>query len=403
MQSEVVSRRQSRLVARILFPNLTRPSSLAKFSTGWLCLMAAGALAPTDAQSACAPCESFLPGVVWGETSINALSEASGIASSARNPGVLWTHNDGSRKRVFAISTNGATLSNFSFDEDVEDVEDMAAGPGPVAGVSYLYFGDIGGNGHSGDIRGDVQILRIPEPVVELAWAGSPRSSDFSGVESFTLVYPDDEHDAETLLVDPVNADVFVLTKESNVARVYRANLNAAANGSSLNLTLVQTVSFSKASGGDISPDGRQILLRREEAAMIWTRCDEEPLSTALGRAGRSIPVIGPPAEDNGEAIGFLRDGTGYVTISEGDDQPVHFFRTNCAEPPLVRISTNGTMVRIEFEAVAGRSYGLEARDNLVTGSWASTGQTLQPAASGPQSFEVEKTSSRKFYRVTVQ
>ena len=355
------------------------------------------------ANAACEPCTTFQPGIVWGKTSINALSEASGIASSARNPGVLWTHNDGSRKRVFAVSTNGATLSNFSFDESVDDVEDMAVGPGPSAGVSYLYFGDIGGNNHSGDKREDVQIIRIPEPAVDLVWASSPRSSDFTGVESFTLVYPDGEYDAETLLVDPITADVFVVTKENNSARVYRANLNAATNGSTLDLTLVQTVSFAKASGGDISADGKQIILRREDAAMLWTRCDNEDIGTALGRAGQSVPVIGTPTEENGEAIAFLRDGSGYVTISEGDDQPIHFFHSNCPEPPIVRISTSGTLVRIEFDAVAGRTYALQTRENFINSSWSLTGQSLQPTADGPHRFEVDKSSAKEFYRVVAQ
>ncbi len=365
---------------------------------------ALGLLYGDHANAACEPCTTFQPSIVWGETSINALSEASGIASSARNSGVLWTHNDGSRKRVFAISTNGATLSNFSFDESVDDVEDMAVGPGPSAGVSYLYFGDIGGNNHSGDKREDVKILRIPEPAVDLAWANSPRSSDFTGVETFTLVYPDGEYDAETLLVDSITADVFVVTKENNSARVYRANLNAATNGSSLDLVLVQTVAFAKASGGDISADGRQIVLRREDAAMIWARCDSEDIGIALGRAGQSVPVIGTPTEENGEAIAFLRDGSGYVTISEGDDQPVHLFRSNCAEPPTVRISTAGTVVRIEFDAVAGRSYALESREGFAaTTYWSSTGQTLQPTTDGPHRFEVEKSPAKTFYRVVAQ
>lgn len=404
MQSEVVSWPcRPAVVSRR--SNRFAPRHAAQTTSLWLASVTAlGLLYASRAQAACEPCTSFQPGIVWGVTSINALSEASGIASSARNSGVLWTHNDGSRKRVFAVSTNGATLSNFSFDESVDDVEDMAVGPGPAAGASYLYFGDIGGNNHSGDKREDVQIIRIPEPTVDLAWASSPRSSDFAGVETFTLVYPDGEYDAETLLVDPITADVFVVTKENNSARVYRANLNAAANGSTLDLTFVQTVDFAKASGGDISADGKQIALRREDAAMVWTRCDNEAIDTAFGRAGQGIPVIGTPTEENGEAIAFLRDGSGYVTISEGDDQPIHFFRANCTQPPIVRISTSGALVRIEFDAVAGRSYALESREGFAaTTYWSSTGQTLQPTSDGPHRFEVEKPSPKTFYRVVAQ
>lgn len=405
MPSEVASRfRQPAVLSRR--PGHFFPGAAARTARLALVALTVSGLLffANETRAACEPCETFRPGVVWGETSINALSEASGIASSARNPGVLWTHNDGSRKRVYAVSTNGATLANFNFDVNLDDVEDMAAGPGPVAGVSYLYFGDIGGNAHPGDVRGDVQILRVPEPSVNLNWAGSPRSDDFTGVETFTLVYPDGEHDAETLLVDPLTADVFVITKENSFAQVYRANLNAAAAGSTLNLTLVQAVSFAKAAGGDISADGRQIILRREDAAMIWTRCDNEPVDAALSRSGRGVPVIGPPSEGNGEAVAFLRDGSGYVTISEGDDQPIHFFRSNCAEPVLVRITANGAAVRIEFHAEAGRSYALESREGFAaTTYWSSTGQTLQPGADGPQYFEVEKSSPRTFYRVSTQ
>jgi hypothetical protein len=396
MQSEGISVWPRHAVAVFLKRSLMRRALNQVY--GWV-----PALILASAQADCIPCDNFQPGVVWGATSINALSEASGIASSARNPGVLWTHNDGSRKRVYAISTNGATLGNFSFDLSLDDLEDMAVGPGPVEGLSYLYFGDIGGNSHPNDVRGEVQIIRVPEPVVEPGWAGSPRSFDFAGVETFTLVYPDGLHDAETLLVDPLTGDVIVITKENNSARAYLANLNAAANGATLNLTLVQTVAFSKAAGGDISADGKRIVLRRENAAMIWARCDREPIGVALGRAGRSIPVIGPPVEDNGEAIAFLRDGSGYVTISEGDDQPIHYFRSNCVEPPLVRISTDDGLVHIAFDATAGLTYALESRENLTSSNWTDTGRILQPAASGPQSFVEEISSSLKYYRVRVQ
>ena len=355
------------------------------------------------ARSACTTCTDFRPGIVWGFTSISALTEASGIASSGRNPGVLWTHNDGARQRVYAIATNGATLGTFSFALEFDDVEDMAVGPGPTAGISYLYFGDIGGNAHPDDIRDEVRIIRVPEPLVDLAWASSPRAINFTGVQAFNLRYPDGSYDAETLLVDPVNADLFIVTKQDNSARLYRANLNSAANGSTLDLTFVRTVAFAKAAGGDISADGTQIALRREDAATLWARCNNEPIGTALGRTGASIPVIGPPEEDNGEAIAFLRDGSGYVTISEGDDQPVHYFRSSCLKPLVVRISSLATKVRIEFDAVAGRRYSLEARKGFAGGTWTPTGHTMQPTSDGVRFFEVERSIDNTFYRVAVQ
>ena len=197
-------------------------------------------------------CATFGAGVARGTVSIPGLKEASGIAASRLNSGVLWTHNDGSSGAVHAVAMNGAHLATFYLNSPVIDTEDIAVGPGPDSGVSYLYFGDIGGN-HG---RRETQVFRIPEPFVDPGWAGAPQSLDFSGAEAFTLVYPDGNYDAESLMVDPVTSDLFVVTKQDGVARVYRANLNSIPPGSRVRLLFEAALPFSKASGGDISADG---------------------------------------------------------------------------------------------------------------------------------------------------
>src|SRR5690349_8257405 len=100
----------------------------------------------TSALADCVACTNIQPGVAWGEVTANAITEASGIAASHRNVGVLWTHNDGGRDRIFALTTNGTLLAAFNLNKNVDDLEDIAVGAGPLAGVSYLYVGDIGGN-----------------------------------------------------------------------------------------------------------------------------------------------------------------------------------------------------------------------------------------------------------------
>lgn len=310
-----------------------------------------------SSEAACTACTTVQPGAAWGTASPNALTEASGLAASRRNAGVLWTHNDGSGERIFALSTNGAQLAHFDLNENVDDVEDIAVGPGPVAGLSYLYIGDIGGNVGASTVRPDVQILRVAEPPVEMAWAGDARSSDFDGVEEFTLVYPDGSYDAEALLVDPVSGDLFVVTKQDGSARVYRANLAGVANGAVVTLAFVRSVQFGEVSGGDISADGSQIVLRREDAALLWARCDNESVGTALGRAGQDVPVVGPPEELNGEGFAFLSDGTGYVTISEGADPSIYFFQSLCPAVPRFTLPLFDESVfaggTVSFQAVA--------------------------------------------------
>ena len=302
-------------------------------------------LSAGSGRAACTACTGFQPGVTWGTVTVNALTEASGLAASARNLGVLWTHNDGNREKIYALGTNGSLLATFNLKKNVADVEDIAVGPGPLNGVFYLYVGDIGGNKGTNIVRPDVKLIRLPEPSVELAWAGNPESADFDDVEDFTLVYPDGSYDAETLMVDPVSGDVLVVTKQTGTARVYRVNLNGATNNATLNLEFVRAVSFSQASGGDISADGTQIVLRREDLARLWARCDNESISTALGRTGDNISVIGPPTELNGEAIAFLREGIGYMTISEGLNPSLYLFQSSCPASPRFTLPLSGQSV----------------------------------------------------------
>ena len=72
---------------------------------------------------------------------------------------------------------------------------------GPSPGVSYLYVGDIGDNATA---RDRVDVYRVAEPDIRGASPTTPVS--LSGVEHFTLRYPDRAHNAETLLVDPLPA-----------------------------------------------------------------------------------------------------------------------------------------------------------------------------------------------------
>ncbi len=133
-------------------------------------------------------------------------------------------------------------------------------------------------------------------------------------------------------MLDPVTGDVFVATKQNNSARIYRVNLNSAANNSTNIMSFQLTVPFDSASGGAISANGGRIILRNEDEARMWIRCEGETVAQALTRGSFAIPVIGRQTEPNGEAIAFLPDGTGYLTISDSAVQPpFYFFPAQCS------------------------------------------------------------------------
>jgi hypothetical protein len=255
-----------------------------------------------------------------GTIKTGALDEVSGLAASRRNSGILWMHNDGASPHVFAVKSSGKLVTRLRLGVDVEDVEDMAIGPGPVAGADYLYIADIGSNKIS---RREIRVYRLPEPNLR---GKTPKETNAEDVETFRLAYPDGAHNAEALLIDPLTGDLYVVTKEPVRARVYvcvAADLTTAAPAT---LKLVASLSVQNVSAGDISRDGRIIILRREERGWLWDRSPAESIVHALQRTPIMIPVRGEGQGSNGEAVGFHPDSRGYYTVSEGENEAISVF-----------------------------------------------------------------------------
>lgn len=270
-------------------------------------------------------CDGGLQATTPGTVASPAVTELSGLSSSRRNPGVWWVHNDsGDSARVFAVGENGRDLGQWSLTgASAVDWEDMAVGPGPVAGTSYLYVGDIGGNISP---RSSVIVYRVAEPAVSTAPA-SPPSSSLTEVAALTLTYPSGTYDAEGLLVDPVSGELFVVTKDlvGGTARVFRAPANLAA-GSTTALTQVTTVSLGLGGGvtaADVSPDGKVVALRTYGSVRLFPRPGGAPLADAFAQTSCNGATA---REAQGEAIGFTADSRGYMTASEGVSPALHRF-----------------------------------------------------------------------------
>src|SRR5262245_59501710 len=84
------------------------------------------------AAAQCTGCAQYGAPQRWASNVTSALTDASGLAASAKNPAVLWAHNDsGGEPLMYAISTNGTFLAAFDLKADtLADFEDMAIGPG---------------------------------------------------------------------------------------------------------------------------------------------------------------------------------------------------------------------------------------------------------------------------------
>ena len=282
----------------------------------------------------------FAKAVTNGMVNIPLLTEASGIAASRNNPGVLWTENDsGNAFVVYAIDSQGRNLGTYALPGNTDN-EDIGIGPGPVTNVSYLFVTDIGDNN---SVRASIAIYQTPEPAVYFWQTNAPVfNRAMKGTRTITLTYPDGAHDAEAEFVDSATGDWFVLTK-SNTSSIYtvpKALLDVTNN---IMLTFVRTLAFKKPNGADISPLGNEILVRQEEFAQVFMRTNGQSISSVFSEASNGIPVVGTAAgEPNGEAIGFDYFGGGYFTLSDSEPtgvQPLHYFaRTSFDGPTPPRV-----------------------------------------------------------------
>jgi len=243
------------------------------------------------------------------------LVEISGVAASRVNPGILYIHNDsGNLNQVYLTDGTGAdkgTLNLASVSN--RDWEDIAVGPGPVAGKSYIYVADIGDNDSK---YKSIFIYRFEEP--DLAGKTTP-VINIDTIDKIELKYPDGPRNAETLMVDPQTKDIYIASKESNTSKIYVAHYPQSTSTFTVMAPVVKLL-FNKATSGDISPDGTEILLRSKELIWYW----KLPAGTSIGAGLLTKPRRAPYAnnEPQGEGIGFAADGSGYFTTTEVRDYP---------------------------------------------------------------------------------
>ena len=243
---------------------------------------------------------------VTGRVRDPSANELSGLVRSRSQPGLLWSHDDsGAGPVLFGLRADGSVVTRPTVrGAQAVDWEDIAAGPAadrrPV-----LYIGDIGDNESQ---RPSVDVYRVAEPRAE-ATATAPAAR-------LRMRYPDGAHDAEALLVDPLGGDLVIVTKALGAARAYRASARLPA-GSQTTLRRGPAIALSLVTAGDVSADGRIVVLRGYDRLAVWARHGREPLTTTLRRA----PCVSPTSlagEGQGEAIALDRRGAGFATVAEG-------------------------------------------------------------------------------------
>jgi hypothetical protein len=250
---------------------------------------------------------------VAGTVGDSSLTEISGMARGRRDRSVLWVHDDsGAKADVHALSLTGQARQTFRLtDATAHDWEDMDVGPGPQAGINYLYMGDIGDNGKK---RADITVWRVPEPAVNDTSVLTP----LGGAQGIVARYPDGAHNAEAMAVG-ADGTIYIFTKES-VTHVY-AIPYPQSTGSTTTMTRIDEGVLSTRtdmSGADIRPDGRALLVRGYRSAWTWPIVLGESMATTLSRTPCDTPTFHD--ERGGEAVGFMGNDGSYMSTGEGQN-----------------------------------------------------------------------------------
>ncbi len=260
-------------------------------------------------------CPSSAAPAVLGHVDDDSISELSGVVASHREPGVYWSHEDsGNDPTLFALDEQGTVISRHGLPDEFADFEDLAAATDPETGEALLFLGDIGDNGYS---RDEIAVWIAAEP--------DAHTDGDATATRMALTYPDGARNAETLLVDPLTLDLYIVTKEgSGPASVYAKRAPHVGEGPFVLESLGEQATLDLvATGGDVSMDGTRVVVRDyTTTARLFFRDGYLPFEDSFAAEGCPI---GLASEQQGEAVAFTADERGMITVSEGTNQAMNY------------------------------------------------------------------------------
>jgi hypothetical protein len=255
-----------------------------------------------------------------GSLKSKALDESSGLVASRSMPGKYWTHNDsGDGPFIYLINEQGELFGVWRVaGAQAIDWEDISIGPGPDAGKSYLYIGDIGDND---SIRKEVVVYRVAEPSQDNGNSTKAQPQTTETAEAIRLRYPDGSHDAEALLVDPAKGDMYIVTKiPLGRPFAYEAAAPFVAGDvitlKRLNELRIPNPFGGVITGGSVSPDGKHVALCDYFQAYELTLPTTSTNFADIWKA--PIQSFNFGKREQGESIAYRPDGQALLGTSEG-------------------------------------------------------------------------------------
>lgn len=225
-----------------------------------------------------------------------AIIEASGITYSAIQSKKLWVEEDSGPPQLFLIDENGKLMHRMYVKNATNrNWEDIAIAE------KQLFIADIGDNS-----------LAYPDYTVYTFTEPASLTDSITTAKAIRFKYPDGSHDADALLVDPDNRDIYIITKRDNFSKIYKLSY---PYDQSMNIAMLAgSLDYSGVTSAALSPDGKEVIIKTYTDLYYYKRNNNEALSATIQKAYLKIPYT---LEPQGEAVSFASDNSGFYTLSE--------------------------------------------------------------------------------------
>ena len=212
---------------------------------------------PPKPVAAAAPEAEVVAGVrLVGRITHPHLTESSGLIGCSKDTNVFWTHNDGRRGMLYAITRAGRPVAEFPVaGVGLNDWEDIARDD-----QGHLYIGDIGNNDGK---RALLAVHQIDEP--------DPKDSGkvLPVRRSWILRFSQAPFDCESLFIWQTNGYVISKVFNDAQAEIYRFPL--AEQKEPFILEFVTRLPIeSPVTGADISADGKKLGVVCKSGAFVF-------------------------------------------------------------------------------------------------------------------------------------
>lgn len=262
-----------------------------------------------------------------------ALDEISGMASSLRDPRILWAHNDSGDDAILYAFDKGTGQVRGKLrisDADAVDCEDMASFT--LNGKACLLLADVGDNGAR---RKDLKLWVIEEP--ELSSLKPGEELKVTSAMTITLSFPDGPRDCEAMAVDPEEGRVFLVSKRTHPPVLYSVPLTPGTHVARRETEITSIEKPSLAAQAvplpsmrfqdqptSLSIQGNYAVLLTYGKPYLFERRAGSTWAQTLAGPAKALPSHHLP---QAEAACFDREGRGILVSSEGRGEKLLYYR----------------------------------------------------------------------------